>query len=75
MQAVKFAPERRMVAAVVPGGVPDHDKRVRLVADLTHLASETPEVDVEAMRETLYAAARALFADALLMEMMDAAAS
>lgn len=58
---------RRYIDALIDGGVPDTEQRTVLVADLLLLNDENPEVDPEAVAETLLRAARAIFADGLAL--------
>lgn len=59
---------RDQIAAVVPGGVPDISTRAKLCGELFELTGELPEVDVDEMRETLFRAMRAIFADGLMLD-------
>lgn len=58
---------RRYIDALIDGGVPDTEQRTVLVADLLLLTEENPEVDPDAVSETLLRAARAIFADGLAL--------
>src|SRR5205085_11641558 len=59
---------REQIRALVAGGVPDINGRYALVSDLIGLGDEQPEVDLEAQHEILLRAARAIFADGLLLD-------
>lgn len=59
---------RDQIAVLVPGGVPDIPTRAKLMTELMSLAQEVPEVDPEVQSEIVTAAARAIFADGLLLE-------
>lgn len=56
------------IKALLPDGVVSGKERMAVVADLAHLADESPEVDPEAMNETIRRAARVIFADGLRLK-------
>lgn len=58
---------REQIAKLIPGGVPDIKESVRLVSDLVTLASDNPEIDVDAATKTMEQAARAIFAQSILI--------
>jgi hypothetical protein len=62
---------RRYIDALVPGGVPDREQRVKLVVDLLQLTDEAPEIDVDASNDILTRAARCVFADGLAIADID----
>lgn len=56
------------IKALLPDGVVGGKHRMELVAELAQLADESPEVDPEAMNETIRRAARVIFADGLRLK-------
>jgi hypothetical protein len=64
----RIAHTREQIAAIIPGGVPDIRTRAKLISELVSLVQEMPEVDPEAQDEIVTAAARAIFADGLMLD-------
>lgn len=68
MTPPRIAHTRDQIAAIIPGGVPDIHTRAKLISELVSLVQEMPEVDPEAQDKIVTAAARAIFADGLMLD-------